>query len=307
MASNKKTRQKNQRLKKSLPKKSLSRESPSKESRPKFLVDAKWLRQHRGDKNLILIDTRTVADFRAGHLRGARHFDPFPFHYSDSSPRGIAEFRAQLEWIFSALGISGRETVVFYENDSGMRATRAAWALEAMGHPRALILDGGLKALDASEKLTDKTPAFAPAQFRATPRDETLAPVAYIVERVGRPEFQIFDVRSDAEFYGERVRARHGGAIPTAYHQDWVAAVSPDGKFKSAAELRAQYAALGLDADCEVIPYCQGGYRAAHAYYALRLAGFPRVRNYFGSWAEWGNRDDLPIDHPVRPAEQRSE
>ncbi|HEY6418339.1 MAG TPA: sulfurtransferase [Candidatus Binataceae bacterium] len=278
--------------------------APAK-SLPKFLVDAKWLKKHRADKNLVLVDTRAAANYHTGHLRGARHFDPFPFHYYDSSARGIAEFRAQLEWIFSALGISGRETVVFYEDDSGMRAARAAWALESMGHPRAWILDGGPKAVSMTEKLTDKAPAFAPTNFRGKPRDDTLAPVAYLVDQVGRPEVQIFDVRSDAEFYGERVRARHGGAIPGAYHQDWVAAVSPEGRFKSAEELRAQYAALGLDPGCEVIPYCQGGYRAAHAYYALRLAGFPRVRNYFGSWAEWGNRDDLPIDHPMRSSEQR--
>lgn len=272
----------------------------SKISAPKFLVDAKWMKKHRGDKSLVLVDTRPATDYWAGHLRGARHFDPFPFHHYDTSERGIAEFRAQLEWIFSALGISGRETVVFYENDSGMRAARCAWLAEYAGHPRARILDGGLKAL--GEKLTDKAPRFAPANFRAKPRDETLASFSYVVEQIGRSETQIFDVRSDGEYYGERVRARSGGAIPGAYHQDWVEAVSPDGKFKSASELRDQYSKLGLDPACDVITYCQGGYRAAHAFYALKLAGFPRVRNYYGSWAEWGNRDDLPIDHPVRPA-----
>jgi len=111
---------------------------------------------------------------------------------------------------------------------------------------------------------------------------------------------QIFDVRSDAEYFSERVRAKHGGAIPGAVHQDWTAAIAADGTVKSPAELRAQFEAIGLDPANEIVPYCQGGYRAAHAYLALKIAGYPRVKNYLGSWAEWGNRDDLPREHPRR-------
>ena len=264
----------------------------------KLLVDSRWLREYRHDANVVLIDTRPGKDFWAGHLAGARHFDPFPFHHKDTSERGIEEFGAQLQWIFSALGISGRETVVFYENESGMRASRGAWALEYAGHPKARMLDGGLKA--AGEKLTSRIEKFAPTDFKLMPRAETLATYTHLLERIGRRDVQIFDVRSDAEYYSERVRARHGGAIPGAIHQDWVEANAADGAMKSAEELRVQYEALGLDPAAEIVPYCQGGYRAAHAYVALKVAGYPNVRNYFGSWAEWGNRDDLPREHPRR-------
>jgi thiosulfate/3-mercaptopyruvate sulfurtransferase len=267
--------------------------------KPKLIVDAKWLASHRSDDNLVLIDTRPAKDYWAGHLRSARHFDPFPFHYYDTSPRGMTEFTAQLEWIFSALGISGRETVVFYEEQSGMRAARGVWLLEYAGHTRAKMLDGGLKAI-GSEKLTDKAPRFEPTEFKAKPCAETAATYPYIVEHLGAPNVQIFDVRTDEEYFGKRVRARHGGAIPGAVHEDWMAAIGPNGTVKSARELRQQFTALGLNPDNEIIPYCQGGYRAAHAYIALRAAGFANVRNYFGSWAEWGNHDDLPIDHPRR-------
>jgi thiosulfate/3-mercaptopyruvate sulfurtransferase len=264
----------------------------------KLIVNARWLREHRDDNDLILIDTRPAEDFHAGHLRGARHFDPFPFHHTDTSVRGVAEFGAQLQWIISALGTTRRETAVFYENESGMRAARGQWALEYAGHPRARMLDGGLKA--ANEKLTTEVEKFAATDFQLNPRAEILATYPQLLEHLGRREVQIFDVRSDAEYFSERVRAKHGGAIPGAYHQDWTAELAADGTVKSPAELRAQFEALGLDPSNEIIPYCQGGYRAAHAYLALKIAGYPKVRNYLGSWAEWGNRDDLPREHPRR-------
>src|SRR3984957_10632681 len=265
----------------------------------KLTVDARWLQEHLGDASVILIDTRPAKDFHAGHLTGARHFDPFPFHHTDTSERGIAEFGAQLQWIFSALGIGGRETVVFYENESGMRAARGQWALEYAGHPGSRMLDGGLKGA-ATEKLVTDAEKFAPSDFQLNPRAEILATYPHLLGNLGRPDVQIFDVRSDAEYFSERVRAKHGGAIPGAVQQDWTAAIAADGAVKSAADLRAQFEALGLDPANEIVPYCQGGYRAAHAYLALKIAGYPRVKNYLGSWAEWGNRDDLPREHPRR-------
>ena len=265
-----------------------------------YLVDAEWLRARRGAGDVVIVDTRPAAAYWSGHLDGARHFDPFQFHHSDTSEAGLRNFREQLVWIFSTLGISGGETVICYEDDSGMRATRAAWALEYIGHPAVRILDGGLK--NAGVSLVATAPAITPANFQAAPRASALASYTYIVERLGSPDVQIFDVRTAEEYYGERVRARFGGAIPGAIHREWIHNVDARGAFKPAAALRTEFAQLGLDPAREIIPYCQGAYRSANAYFALRLAGYPRVRNYLGSWAEWGNHDDLPIDRPPRRA-----
>jgi thiosulfate/3-mercaptopyruvate sulfurtransferase len=161
------------------------------------------------------------------------------------------------------------------------------------------MLDGGIDAWRAAGGAMT-TDAVAPkaATFKIAVRCDVLATVDDVLQSLDQKDSAILDTRSEGEHFGTTVRAARGGAIPGSIHIEWTDNLDAGGKFKSNEQLKAMYDQAGITADKEVVSYCQGGYRAAHSYIALRLLGFPRVRNYIGSWKEWGDRPDLPLEIP---------
>ena len=248
-----------------------------------------------------LLDLRPAEEFAAGHLAGAVHLDLWGVSLIDTSEAPLRAFMWMIGHLFSLRGITPDRPVVVYEGKSGLRAARAFWLLEYLGHPSVRVLDGGVQAWTrAGFPMTTEAIAPTPSKWHGEPHPAVLATASDVKDRLGKMESAIVDTRADSEYYGEEVRARRGGAIPGAVHLEWTNNLSADGTYKSADQLKAMYEALGVTPDREVVTYCQGGYRAAHTYLALRLAGFPRVRNYTGSWKEWGDREDLPIEKPRR-------
>jgi len=247
----------------------------------------------------LVLDLRPAEAYAAGHLPGAVHLDLFGISLIDTDPAPLKAFLWILEHLLASRGVTASRHVVVYDEKSGMRAARAFWALEYFGHEHTRMLDGGFGAWHAGGFPAGTAPVTPEStSWTGTPVADRIASYRDVWDRLAATDVVILDTRSDGEFHGTTVRAARGGCIPGAVHIEWTTNLRPDGSFKSADELRAMYEPAGVTPDKEVLTYCQGGYRAAHGYLALRLLGFPRVRNYVGSWKEWGDRLELPTQLP---------
>ena len=268
---------------------------------PELLITPDALaRQLDADRGrLLLLDLRPAEAFAAGRLPGAVHLDLFGISLIDTDPAPMRSFLWIVEHLLASRGVGADRRIVAYDTDSGIRAARAFWLLEYFEHSDVRVLDGGFQAwVRAGLPVTAAAEAPSSTDWTGERHADRVATWQDVRDRLADPEAVIVDTRTDGEYYGTTVRARRGGAIPGAVHIEWTKNLTAQGTFKPAAELRKMYEAAGVTPEREVITYCQGGYRAAHTYLALRLLGYPRVRPYLGSWKEWGDRDDLPIEHP---------
>ena len=247
----------------------------------------------------LVLDLRPPEAYTAGHVPTAIHVDLWGVSLTDTDPAPLKAFMWMIEHVLAVHGVTADRPVVVYDDQSGIRAARAFWFLEYFGHPSVRVLDGGFGAW-TRESLPVTRDAGPPprSEWTGTRAEKTIATWREVREAIDEKDAIILDTRSDGEYYGTTVRAKRGGAVPGAVHLEWTQNLTPEGDFKPAAELKKMYESAGVTPDRAVITYCQGGYRAAHSYLALRLLGYPRVRNYVGSWKEWGDRDDLPIEHP---------
>jgi len=270
-------------------------------TRESLLTTVEELRAKIGAPNLCIIDVRPAENYARGHIPGATHFDLFGLSLVDTGEAPLKAFMFMIHHVLELRGVSENKEVVFYEDNSGMRAARGVWFLEFYGHPNGKMLDGGFKAWQAAGAPVS-TAADIPkaAAFKVNERRDVLATAGDVLRSLNKKDVAILDTRSAGEYFGTHVRAARGGAIPGAIHIEWTENLDASGKFKSNTELKAIYDKAGITPDKEVVSYCQGGYRAAHSYVALRLLGFPKVRNYIGSWKEWGDRLDLPLQVPTK-------
>jgi thiosulfate/3-mercaptopyruvate sulfurtransferase len=274
----------------------------------RYLIDARELLARLGSATLI--DLRPAEDFALGHIEGSRHLDIYGVSLNDTSETTLSAFLAMFRALFTSRGVTADRPVVIYDHETGERAARAVWLLAVLGHPDVRILDGGARAWTASgarlARVTQSKPPADPAQappaalpFRGTPNPELLATRFDVHEAIGDPGTVIVDVRRESEYRGTERRARRAGTVPGAVHVFWREHLDAQGALRPAEEIRALYESKGVTADKTVIPFCQGGYRSANTFLVLKSLGYPRVRNYVGSWGEWGNREDSSIVIPA--------
>jgi thiosulfate/3-mercaptopyruvate sulfurtransferase len=269
-------------------------------------VTTGWLAERLGDPTVVVAEVDEDPDvYEDGHIRGA-----VKLHWredlQDELVRDLLSKEA-FERLLGERGIANETTVVLYGDKNNWFAAYAYWYLKIYGHRDVRLLDGGRqKWIEEGRELTTDPPAPAAATYTASERDEAIRVRRdAVLADVSDPGVTLVDVRSPQEYSGELVAppgyeqegASRAGHIPGARSVPWATAVRDDGTFRSADELREIYEAKGITPDKEVRAYCRIGERSAHTWFVLReLLGYENVKNYDGSWTEWGNLVDVPIE-----------
>ena len=244
--------------------------------------------------NTIIIDTRSFSEYKNGHVPGAVNFDLFQLHWFDTTKRGIKDFNRQSRILLSNIGINKDSNVVFYDNVSGVSAARGVWLLIYFSHKKVFMLDGGFEKWKRDRyPIEVKSNPLRNIRFIGKPNFKVIANANGVRRSLGKKNVKIVDARSKREFNGSDVRAARRGHIPSAINIDWENDIE-NGIFKSKKKLSKIYSKIPKSS--QVITYCQGGYRAANAFIALKILGYKKVKMYLGSWGEWGNRLEFPVE-----------
>ena len=270
------------------------------------LVESDWVAEHLDDDSVVVAEVDENTDlYDEGHIPGAVRLH-WRDDLQDPVERDLIDKEA-FEQLLGRLGISNDTTVVVYGDKNNWFAAYAYWYLKIYGHRDVRILNGGRqKWIDEGKELTTDAPSPQAASYTAQERDLSIrAHRDYVLETIQAGGKTLVDVRSPQEYAGDLLAppgyesegASRGGHIPTAQSIPWAQAVQDDGTFKSAEALRELYGGKGVTRDKKVTAYCRIGERSAHTWFVLReLLGYDNVRNYVGSWTEWGNLVDVPIE-----------
>lgn len=273
---------------------------------PEVLVSTDWVAQHANDENVALVEVNVDTDlYDVGHIPGAVGWS-WRTQLCDTVRRDIIS-KTDLEDLLGSSGIDNDTTVVLYGDSNNWFAAWAFWQLKLYGHKDVRLMDGGRKKWEnESRPVTQDVPTVSTSTYRAAEPDRSLrAFLSEVREKTAHSEVELVDVRSPAEFSGEILAppglpetCQRGGHIPGASNIPWSNAVNDvDGTFKTAGELRSIYSSAGISGTKPVIAYCRIGERSSHSWFVLKyLLGLDNVKNYDGSWTEWGNVVGLPIE-----------
>lgn len=281
---------------------------PESYAYPEVLVDTVWVGDHLQDSAVRVAEvSEDVTLYDQGHIPGAVHFN-WQTQLQDRVRRDWIS-KEQFENLLGAYGIGNDMTVVLYGDKNNWFATYTFWLCKMYGVARVRILNGGRgKWIAEGRPLVKDAPAYPRTTFLAKNPDLSIRAFRdQVLERIGKPGVALVDVRSPQEFSGELIAmpaypqegAQRGGHIPSAQNIPWGQNVREDGTFKAPEELRKLYESRGVHPDKEVIAYCRIGERSSLTWFALKeLLGYPKVRNYDGSWTEYGSLVGVPVEKP---------
>lgn len=263
------------------------------------LVSAEWLEENINDVKII--DVRKQEDYDQGHIPGALRLTPNEvFQWEDENGvKGMLPSGDHIAEALSDIGINEEDTIIFYDGNSNLWASRGLWALEVYGHEDSRLLDGSWNYwLENNYPTSTDSGSIEKSDYKFSGNANTqlIADFEEILDSVDDPSKIVCDTRSPDEYTGKDVRADRGGHIPGSENVNWVNAVDETGKFLSAKDLEAIYDSKGIKTDKAVYTLCQTAVRATHTWFVLQeLLGYDNVKVYDGSWIEWGN-SDLPIE-----------
>jgi thiosulfate/3-mercaptopyruvate sulfurtransferase len=263
---------------------------------PEQLVETEWVAAHAHDANVRIVDMRQTG-YEAGHVPGAVYLSPVAIRDANAPPTFLPS-PAAFEQLMAKLGIGNATRVIAYDERGGIYAARLWWILNYFGHQNVALMNGGWLKWTAEQRATPTdAPAVPAATFTAKPQPRWVATATDVVASIDKPGVKIVDARTVAEIEGRELRnIKRGGFVPSSvpvYWEDLL--VMPQRVFKPADELKEIFEARGILPSHDVIAYCQVGMRASVDLFALHLIGYDKLRNYYGAWEEWGNRDDLPL------------
>ena len=251
------------------------------------------------DPSVIVVDLCKAKQYKKAHLPGAHFVNYADILRVEKPMMGLLPTDAQFSKLVASLGITAESNVVTYDDEGGGCASRFIWTLHVFGHTRTSLLNGGLFSwANEGHPLTRDIPPSRTSDYKLANTGEFTADRNYIMQHLQDPDTVLLDARSLAEFTGDKKFAARGGHIPGARRYEWTDAMDRAHNLRllPAATIQRDLDRLGITKDREVIVYCQTHHRSAFSYVMLRSLGYEDVKGYPGSWSEWGNRDDTPVE-----------
>lgn len=266
-----------------------------------LLIEPETLENHLSDSGLLIVELSDPERYAQGHIPGAVHVHPGETQRGTPPAPGLLPTADRLQQLVEQIGLNPGDHVVVYDDEGGGWAGRFIWLLDCIGHHRYSYLNGGRRAWEnEGHPMTTELPEPVKGQFQVSVQSAPTATMDEVAAAIGYPDTVIWDARSPEEYHGQRQGAARNGHIPGAVNLEWTRLMdtSRNLRLHDEATLRQMLSEAGIAQDSRVITHCQTHHRSGLTYLVAKLLGHPQVQGYAGSWSEWGNQPDTPVDAP---------